>query len=61
MKNKGKIMLLNDCQRGFIAGRKEGFEMAESYLKDISNDFYKQMKRGLLTHIASTSCTKDEE
>ena len=34
-------------------GKAEGFAIAESYLKDIAKDFYKQMKKGLLTRKAT--------
>ncbi len=37
------------------AAKDEGFAIAEGYLIEITKEFYKQMKRGLLTQMATTS------
>jgi len=37
------------------AAKDEGFAIAESYLIQITKEFYKQMKKGLLTRMATTT------
>lgn len=36
-------------------GREEGFKIAESYVKEITKKFYKDIKKGLLMNMATTS------
>lgn len=41
----------------FEAGKEEGFKIAESYLKTLTKKFYKEVKKGLLERMATTTTT----
>jgi len=41
--------------KDYREGVEKGFDIAESYLKDVAKDFYKAMKKGLLSGKATTT------